>query len=111
MGLIAYDAIFDVPNESAPGGSSVPLIRTHRLTWAALLARVFALDVTVCPACGGRLRLIAALTEPESIRRYLQGVDLPTEHTPAEKRAIRHLHRLTRSPKRPFIFPIHSRCS
>jgi len=23
------------------------------------------------------LRLIAALTEPESIRRYLQGVDLP----------------------------------
>lgn len=29
------------------------------------------------------MRLIAALTEPESIRRYLQGVDLPTE-PPAE---------------------------
>ena len=33
-----------------------------------------ALDVTVCPQCGGRLRLIATLTDPASIRRYLQGV-------------------------------------
>jgi hypothetical protein len=59
----------------------------------------------------------------------LQGVDLPTSvpktspfvhrvspagsrrrakvATPAEKRAIRHPHRLTRSPKRPFIFPVY----
>ena len=43
----------------------------------ALLARVFALDVTVCPACGGRLRLIAVLTDPASVRRYLSGVGLP----------------------------------
>ena len=48
----------------------------------ALLARVFALDVTVCPACGGRLRLIAALTHPASVRRDLQGVGLPTEPPP-----------------------------
>ena len=68
----------------APGDSLAPPLRPHRLTWAALLARVFALDVTVCPDCGGRLRLIAALTEPASIRRYLhlQGVDLPTEPLP-----------------------------
>jgi len=46
------------------------------------LARVFALDVTVCPACGGRLRLIAALTDPASVRRYLQGVGLQTEPPP-----------------------------
>ena len=67
---------------STPGGSPAPAFRPHRLTWAALLARVFALDVTVCPACGGRLRLIAALTDPVSVRRYLQGVDLPTEPPP-----------------------------
>ena len=47
-----------------------------------MLARVFALDVTVCPACGGRLRLIAALTDPASIRRYLDGVGLPIEPPP-----------------------------
>ena len=46
------------------------------------MARVFALEVPVCPAYGGRRRLIAALTEPESIRRYLHGVDLPTEPPP-----------------------------
>ena len=45
---------------------------------------VFALDVTVCPACGGRLRLIAALTDPASVRRYLQGVGLPTEPSPLD---------------------------
>jgi len=49
---------------------------------AALLARVFALDVTRYPACGGDLRLIAALTAPASVRRYLHGVGLPTEPPP-----------------------------
>jgi len=66
----------------AAGDSLAPPLCPHRLTWAALLARVFALDVTVCPACGGRLRLIAARTDPASVRRYLQGVGLPTEPPP-----------------------------
>jgi len=43
---------------------------------------VFALDVTVCPACGGRLRLIAVLTDPASVRRYLSGVGLPSQPPP-----------------------------
>ena len=43
------------------------------------MARFFALDVTVCPACGGRLRLIAVLTDPASVRRYLSGVGLPSQ--------------------------------
>ena len=36
----------------------------HRLGWAALLARVFAADLSGCRACGGRLRIVAALTDP-----------------------------------------------
>ena len=66
----------------APGDSPAPPLCPHRLPWAALLARVFALDVTVCPDCGGRLRLIAALPDPVSVRRYLHGVGLPTEPPP-----------------------------
>ena len=54
----------------------------HRLGWAALLVRVFAPDLSVCPACGGRLRIIAALTDPASIRRYLVGVGLPPKAPP-----------------------------
>ena len=34
----------------------------YRLSWARLLARVFLVDVTECPACGGKMKIIAALT-------------------------------------------------
>ena len=46
------------------------------MSWAKLLARVFRLDVSVCPDCGSRMRVIAALTAPAAIRRCLQGIGL-----------------------------------
>jgi hypothetical protein len=53
----------------------------HRLAWAALLARVFQVDALACD-CGGRMRIVAAATDPGSIRRYLEGTgqcaDVPT---------------------------------
>ena len=52
---------------AADRDSSAPLCG-HRLGWAALLARMFAADISDCPACGGRLRIVAALTDPASIR-------------------------------------------
>ncbi len=61
-----------------PAAVSSPQARAQRFTWAALLARVFDVDGTLCPACGGRMRIIAALTDEVSIRRYLKGVGLPT---------------------------------
>ena len=54
----------------------------QRLAWAVLLARVFSIDVSTCDRCGGRMRVIAALTEPATIRRYLQGVGLPAQPPP-----------------------------
>jgi hypothetical protein len=51
----------------------------YRLTWAALLARVFKFQVDVCPECGGRMRIIAFITDLASVRRYLRGEGLPTE--------------------------------
>jgi len=52
-----------------------------RLAWAQLLARVFRVDLK-CPACGGPLRIIAALTDPASIRTYLHGVGLDCRPPP-----------------------------
>ena len=49
----------------------------HRLGWAALLARVFSAELSECAACGGRLKIIAALTDPAPPRNYLPGVGLP----------------------------------
>lgn len=56
--------------------------RGHRVSWAKLLARVFQVDVTECPTCGGRLKIVAALTDPFSVRRYLEGVGLPARAPP-----------------------------
>ncbi len=54
----------------------------YRLCWARLLARVFRQDVTQCPACGGKMKIIAALTQPLAIRTYLDGVGLASRGPP-----------------------------
>ena len=40
-------------------------------TWAALMHRVFALDVLACPRCGGHLRVIATVQDPAVVRTIL----------------------------------------
>ena len=52
--------------------------------WAALLQRTFGFDVLACPRCQGRMRLLAMVTEPTSITRYLAALGEPTD---AEARA------------------------
>jgi hypothetical protein len=47
---------------------------TAPLTWAQRLKRVFEIDITLCPLCGGQLRVIADVTDPELIRRILNHV-------------------------------------
>jgi hypothetical protein len=54
----------------------------YRLTWAALLARTFQIDVSVCPACQGKMTIIAFITDPASVRRYLEGEGLEAEPPP-----------------------------
>jgi hypothetical protein len=54
--------------------------------WAELMKRTFSLDVLCCPRCSGRLRLVALMTEPKEVRRYLRAIgeltDVP-ERSPA----------------------------
>ena len=68
--------------EPAADGDTSARSCTHRLGWAALLARVFSSDLSACATCGGRLRIVAALTDPASIRTYLEGVGLPAVPPP-----------------------------
>ena len=51
----------------------------NRLLWSALLARTFGVNTETCPKCGGRMRIVAALTDSASVRRYLEGVGLSAE--------------------------------
>jgi hypothetical protein len=56
--------------------------RARRLSWAQLLQRVFAVDAFVCPRCGDRMRLLAAIESPGVIRAILDCLGLPSRAPP-----------------------------
>jgi hypothetical protein len=58
-----------VNRELADPPAGLPVPRHWR--WAALLQRVFAVDVLACPHCGGRMRVIATIDDPLVVRRIL----------------------------------------
>jgi hypothetical protein len=76
-----YNAVRKEQDEAqdSPGndGTSTPAQRRHRLSWAVLLARVFHFELSVCERCSGTVKVVAALTEPGAIQKYLPGVGLP----------------------------------
>jgi hypothetical protein len=49
-----------------------------RHPWAELFNRVFLLDVLRYPRCGGRRKLLAAITEGRAVRAILDALGLPT---------------------------------
>ena len=55
------------------------LARVSRLPWALLLKRVFMTDALTCPKCQGRMKILAAITEPEAIRKILDHLGIPSE--------------------------------
>ena len=47
-------------------------VKARRRTWAQLLARVYGVDALKCRRCGGRMRVIAVITDPEVVERILR---------------------------------------
>ena len=45
------------------------------LTWAQRLKRVFNIDITVCPLCGGSMRVIADITDSDIIQKILDHIE------------------------------------
>ena len=52
--------------------------RPSRIPWADLLQKVFAIDVFCCDNCGGRRRVISAITDAAVAQKILLHLDLPT---------------------------------
>ncbi len=55
---------------------------TSRIAWAKLMARVGEEFPMQCPGCGGDGRLIAFITEPGPIRKFLTHLGEPLEPPP-----------------------------
>jgi len=72
-----------IPPANDPTPRAGPL---RRLAWAALMKRVFAIDVLVCDTCGGPMRILAVLPAGAACRASLQHLGLAT--APPEPRAL-----------------------
>lgn len=47
--------------------------------YVELLKRTFGDDILSCPSCGGTMKLLALVTDPRSITRYLRAIGQPTD--------------------------------
>jgi hypothetical protein len=57
---------------------------SSRIPWAELLKRVHDVDALACP-CGGRLRFIALILDPEVAQAILETLDLPSRPPPVAR--------------------------
>jgi hypothetical protein len=46
--------------------------RARYLDWAVLMKRTFGFDVLRCPRCAAKMRVLATITHPDTIRRILR---------------------------------------
>jgi hypothetical protein len=74
---------------SPPVAVQLPLLdgepaarRPTRHAWGWLLRRVFAADVSVCPECSGKMRIVDIATEPHHIARVLAELGLAPRPPP-----------------------------
>jgi hypothetical protein len=61
-----------VGSKADPAHPDQPISPRHvAMTWAQRLKRVFGIQIDLCVRCGGKLRVIASIDEPEVIARIL----------------------------------------
>jgi hypothetical protein len=77
---------------SSSTASASELARGPRRTaWADLLQRVFEVDALRCPDCGGRMRVLSAITDPDVAAGILECVGMSARAPPLG--AVPHLSR------------------
>ena len=61
-------------------GSDMPPRRNY--AWAYLMMRVFQMDVLKCERCGGRMKIISSIHPPDTTRKILECLGLPSRAPP-----------------------------
>ena len=64
-----------------PKVNAGPSNRLLVMTWAQRLKRVFSIDIEKCEKCGGPVRIIASIEDPDVIKKILKhlGLDQPED--------------------------------
>ncbi len=78
-----------VPQEPVEEQES-PKPKAYSMTWAQRLKRVFAIDIEKCERCGGPVRIIASIEDPDVIEKILkhlglEQVDWASPHDPQNR--------------------------
>jgi hypothetical protein len=60
------------PVQDKPSGKA----SGYAQTWAQRLKRVFTIDIEKCEKCGGKVRVIASIEDPEVIAKILKHLGL-----------------------------------
>ena len=60
-----------MPNRAAAAMSIKRPRPLRRIDWAALLKRVFAVEILACALCGGRMRVLSVIEEGPVARKIL----------------------------------------
>jgi hypothetical protein len=53
--------------------------KAYSMTWAQRLKRVFAIEIEKCDKCGGEVKIIASIEDPDVIEKILKHLGLDEE--------------------------------
>ncbi len=64
------------PKTKSPEKQATKSGKSSSMNWAGRLKRVFGMDIEVCSECGGKLKVISSIEEPEVIKKILNHLGL-----------------------------------
>ena len=70
------------PPRATSSQDASPAHRARRLSWAALLKRIFSLEMLKCSRCGGRRKVISFVTDPGALARICSSLGVSPEAPP-----------------------------
>ena len=68
-----------------------PKPKAYSMTWAQRLKRVISIDIEKCEKCGGPVRIIASIEDPDVIQKILKHLGLDQREDPQNRSPPRDL--------------------
>ena len=68
-----------IPTAGIPTADDEPFRRRARLTWAALIKKIYEIDPLLCPFCGAEMKIVAFITEYPTVCHILEHIHMPPQ--------------------------------